>query len=84
LQLKQTFPNPTSRQATVQFVVLDRREVSLRLYDTLGRQVRTLTDGNLEGRQEMQVDLSGLSSGTYFLRLDAEGQTETQQVTVVR
>jgi hypothetical protein len=84
LQLKQTFPNPTSRQATVQFAVPDRREVSLRLYDTLGRQVRTLTDGNLEGRQEMQVDLSGLSSGTYFLRLDAEGQTETQQVTVVR
>jgi uncharacterized repeat protein (TIGR01451 family) len=84
LELRQTFPNPARRQATVQFAVPERQEVSLRLYDTLGRQVRTLTEGNAEGRQEMQVDLSGLSSGTYLLRLDAEGQTETQQVTVVR
>jgi surface protein len=84
LELKQTFPNPARQQATVRFAVPERQDVSLKLYDTLGRQVRTLTQGNLEGRQEMQVDLSGLSSGTYFLRLRAAGRTETQRVTVLR
>lgn len=28
------------------------------------------------------VDVTGLSSGTYFLKLQADGQTTTQQVTV--
>jgi hypothetical protein len=36
------------------------------------------------GRQKAQIDLSGLSSGVYFLRLRADGRVQTQRVTVVR
>jgi hypothetical protein len=84
LQLKRTFPNPARGQATVQFAVPDRQEVRLELYDVLGRQVRTVQQGEAQGREELQIDLSGLSSGTYFLRLRAEGEAETQRLTVVR
>jgi hypothetical protein len=84
LQLRKTFPNPARIEATVQFAVPDRQEVTLRMYDVLGRQVRTLSQGETQGREELQVDLSGLSSGTYFLRLNAEGRAETQRLTVVR
>ena len=84
LQLKKTFPNPARSQATVRFAVPQRQEVTLELYDVLGRQVQTVSDGEVQGRRELQVDLSGLASGMYFLRLNAEGQTETQRLTVVR
>lgn len=82
--LRAPFPNPTRGPATVPFAVPERQDVTLRLYDVLGRQVRTLVDGSRMGRQKAQMDLSGLSSGVYFLRLRADGRVQTQRVTVVR
>jgi hypothetical protein len=84
VELWKTFPNPARRQATVQFAVPERQEVTLQLYDVLGREVRTLLSDEVDGRQEQQVDLSDLSSGTYFLRLHAQEKTETQRLVIVR
>ena len=58
--------------------------MTLRLYDVLGRQVRTVRSSAEAGRHELQLDTDGLASGTYFLRLTAGGTTKTQQVTVVQ
>jgi hypothetical protein len=84
VELRKTFPNPARGQATVQFAVPERQEVTLQLYDLLGREVRTIQQGNVQGRQELRVDLSGLASGTYFVRLSAGGRTLTQKITVLK
>ena len=83
-ELLPTYPNPVRGQATVQFAVPEQQEVQLALYDVLGRRVQMVSDGPAEGRTEQQLDVSGLSSGTYFLRMQTDGHTETQRVTVVR
>ncbi|PSQ79246.1 MAG: hypothetical protein BRD41_07640, partial [Bacteroidetes bacterium QS_1_63_11] len=83
-ELLGTHPNPAQSRATVRFAVPETREVTLQLYDLMGRQVRTLSQGPKKGRTEMQVGLSGLPSGIYFLRLRAGGTTKTQKMTVVR
>jgi hypothetical protein len=82
--LRAPFPNPASGAATIQFAVPERQAVTLSLYDMLGRRVKTLVDGAREGRQQVQVDASDLSSGVYFLRLRAGGSVQTQRVTVVQ
>lgn len=84
LELRGVFPNPAREQASVRFAVPKRKEVTLRVYDVLGREVRTIASEPAGGRQERQVDLSGLASGTYFLRLSAGGQTKTRKLRVVR
>ena len=84
VKLLGTFPNPARAQTTVQFAVPGQQKVALKLYDVMGREVRTLARGPQEGRTEMQVGLSDLSSGIYFLRLQAGGTTKTQKMTVVR
>jgi hypothetical protein len=86
VQLLGTYPNPARSRATVRFAIPDgaTQEVTLRLYDVLGRQVRTVRAGTEAGRHELQLDTGGLASGTYFLRLTAGGTTKTQQVTVVQ
>ncbi len=84
LRLVTTYPNPVRDRVTIRFVVPERQEATLRLYDTLGRRVRTVYADESTGRQQQTIDLSGLSSGTYFLRLRAGGDVRTQRMTVVR
>jgi hypothetical protein len=36
------------------------------------------------GRKTTAIDASGLSNGTYFVRLQAEGAVRTEPITVVR
>jgi len=84
-ELLPTYPNPVRSQATVRFAVPERQDVRIVLYDLLGRRVQTVVDTNAEGRTEAQLDVSGLASGTYFLRMQTEaGPVDTHRVTVVR
>jgi hypothetical protein len=86
LELLGSFPNPARSQATVRFAVPEQMtgDVQLELYDLLGRQVKTIPAAEASGRVEQTLDVSDLPSGTYLLRLSAGGQTQTQQVTIVR
>ena len=84
LTLLPTYPNPARRRATVRFAVPERQEVTVRLYDVLGRRVRTAVRRTAEGRQETTLDVGDLSSGVYVLRLRAGGETRTRKLTVVR
>jgi hypothetical protein len=83
-ELLPTYPNPVRGHATVHFAVPNQQAVRIVLYDLLGRRVQTVVDTDAEGRTEAQLDVSGLASGTYFLRMQTEGHTETQRITVVR
>jgi 5-hydroxyisourate hydrolase-like protein (transthyretin family) len=64
---------------------LQAEEVRIGVYDLLGRQVATVADGRREaGRHEQQMDLSGMPSGTYFLRLRVGDEVQSQKLTVLR
>lgn len=84
VELLGTFPNPASQQATLRYAVPGTQDVTLRLYDVLGRQVRTVLRGERSGRHKRQVNLSDVPSGVYFLRLRAGEQTRTRKLTVAR
>jgi hypothetical protein len=80
-----SYPNPVGGQGTLEYALPEQQEVSLRLYDIMGRVVATLEGGQKEaGRHTTQLDASQLASGVYFARLRAEGRTVTQKITVVR
>ena len=87
LQLRVPFPNPTSGPVTIQYAVPTGSdgEASLEVYDLLGRRVHetgNLSPGN--GLQTLSLNLSGLSSGTYFLRLTSGPQQRIRSLTIAR
>mgnify|MGYP006282683229 CR=1 FL=1 len=87
LQLLPPYPNPARSRATVRVTVPERAaggEVRVHLHDMLGRQVRTVRAIAEAGRHEMVVDVRGLASGTYVLRLSVGGDARTHKLTVVR
>jgi hypothetical protein len=88
LKLLGTAPNPARGQATVRYTIPEdgakRESPVLRLYDTLGRQVRSARLQSEAGRHERTLDLQTLPSGAYFLRLQAGGESVTRKLTIVR
>lgn len=84
VELQEIAPNPTRQRATVRYALPEQQAMAMRLYDVLGRRVRTVLDRTQTGRHERQIDVSGLPSGTYFLRLRAGDTIATERLTVVR
>ena len=79
-------PNPATGTATLEFGVKEATEVTVSVYNVLGQRVKTLYQGTPSAEQlrDVRVDASTLSSGVYFVRLRADGQTQTERLTVVR
>lgn len=64
------YPNPCNPKTTVEYDLETNGRATLRLYDMLGREVRTLVDADQDaGRHKESLDGSNLSSGLYILRL---------------
>lgn len=79
------FPNPVRTQGTLEFTLPTAASVTLRVYDVLGREVTTLTEGRrTAGRHTVRLEADRLSSGVYFGRLHVGNQTRTHKFTVVR
>jgi hypothetical protein len=86
-RLEQNYPNPFNPTTKVKFQIpnLKPQTVSLKVYDILGREVRTLVNENLQpGSYEVTFDASGLSSGAYLYRLTAGGFTQTKRMVLMR
>lgn len=77
-------PNPVRNQATVRYALPEKRAVSLRLFDVLGREIRTIVRARQKGRHERRLDVRPLPSGTYVLQLRTERAVRTQTLTVIQ
>jgi len=86
VELLGTAPNPARQRATVRYAVPEDTDetLTMRLYGIMGRRVRTVETAAEAGRHERMIDVGGLSSGVYVLRLQAGGQATTRKLTVVR
>lgn len=65
------YPNPVQSEAVVSFNSNGNGNVSLQVFDITGRMVMSQNLGSFtEGNQEVRVNMSNLSSGSYILRLN--------------
>ncbi|MCD4849166.1 MAG: T9SS type A sorting domain-containing protein [Candidatus Aegiribacteria sp.] len=68
--LLQSHPNPFNPTATITYEVPRSSEVSLKVYDTLGREIRTVVSGFQEpGTYSVVFEARDLPSGVYFCEL---------------
>lgn len=79
-------PNPVSSTGTLSMQVRESQDVTVELYDLLGRRVRMVHDGTLPpgSRHQVSFEAGDLANGTYLLRADGEDFSETQRVVVVK
>ena len=84
--LKQNYPNPFNPETTIRYSLAEASNVKLRIFNVRGQLIRTLLDGQQEAGVQA-VRWSGrndsgqsVSSGVYFLRLEAVGKMFTQRL----
>ncbi|MBC8044160.1 MAG: T9SS type A sorting domain-containing protein [Rhizobacter sp.] len=84
-ELQQNYPNPFNPSTTIAYAVAKGGDVSLKVYDVLGREVMTLVSGRREaGRYAARFDASRFSSGVYFYKFTSAAFTETKKMMLVK
>ena len=83
-------PNPFNPETTVHFSLASKGQVNLSIFDVQGRRVRTLVNEVQEAgphavRWNGKNDTGqSVASGMYFTRMEAEGFSATQKMTLLK
>jgi hypothetical protein len=84
-KLYQNYPNPFNPTTIIKFEIAEPAQVSLRVYDILGREVATIVnEPRRAGVHTEQFDARNLSTGIYFYRLTAGSHTATKRMALIR
>jgi hypothetical protein len=90
IALYQNHPNPFNPSTTISFVLPEKAETKLSIYDVEGRLVRTLSDGILDaGIKEYEWDGRDargdlVSSGVYFYQLKSGKKVLTKKMVLLK
>jgi beta-glucosidase len=83
--LDQNYPNPFNPSTTITFSIPVRSFVTLKVFNTLGREVSMLVHGELQpGSYTREMNGESLPSGVYFYRLQAGSFADTKRCTMVK
>lgn len=76
--LRQNHPNPFNPASTIEFDLPRDANVTMKVYDPIGREVATIANHMqyVAGRHSVHFDASSLVSGVYFYRIIAQGARE--------
>ena len=84
--LQQNYPNPFNPKTTILFSLVDVENVSLKIYDVLGREISTLINNEEmeSGFYEIDFDATNLNSGIYFYKLTTNNFSEMKKMILVK
>jgi hypothetical protein len=88
-KLLQNYPNPFNPSTKIQYSIPEEGYVTLKVFDMLGREVKTLVSENKKsGNYEVNFDASSssgsLTSGVYFYKLQVNNFIESKKMYLVK
>jgi hypothetical protein len=84
--LEQNYPNPFNPSTTINFNLPKTSEVTLKIFNILGKEVATLVSEKLSaGSHSYQWSKTeGMASGIYLYRLEADGFVRTRKMILMK
>jgi len=84
-RLDQNYLNPFNPTTTIEYSLPKQSQVKLDVFNTLGEQVRSLVDEEVPaGNHIVKFNASGLSSGVYLYRLQANGFVQSRKLILMK
>jgi len=84
-EVSRNFPNPFNPSTTIRYQIPEDGMVTLKVYDVLGREVKTLVnDFKTKGRYEVTFDASSLASGLYIYEINSGSFKASKKMTLIK
>jgi hypothetical protein len=84
-ELLQNFPNPFNPATMITFKTSAAGNVSLKIFDIAGREVKTLVNQKLNaGSYNINWNAADFTSGVYFYRLQSGNYVETKRMMLIK
>ncbi len=84
-ELLQNYPNPFNPETVIEYQIPVTGFVTLRIYDILGREMKTLVNGiQLNGKHTCTFDGSQFKSGVYLYQLKTGAFSETRKMLLLK
>jgi hypothetical protein len=84
-RLEQNYPNPFNPATIIRYSLPEEQDVSLKVFDLLGREIATLVDEKQKsGEHSVSFDARALSSGVYYYRLTTGGYVSVKSMVVMK
>ncbi|NVN94399.1 MAG: T9SS type A sorting domain-containing protein [Bacteroidetes bacterium] len=85
ISLFSCMPNPANNSTQISYELKNNEKVSIFITDITGRTVKTLDQGTqTKGNYTVDLDLSNLTSGTYFYTLKTATSQATDKLIIVK
>ena len=83
--LGQNYPNPFNPTTTIQYQIPIASNVSLKVYDMLGRDVAVLVNENkIAGYYTSTFDARNMPSGIYFYKMNAGNYSTVKKLILMK
>ncbi len=85
IELKQNYPNPFNPSTTISFTLSSDEFVSLKVFNMIGEEVKTLYEGILEaGVYNYNFNAEGLPSGAYIYKLSTTNYVQVKKMSLLK
>jgi hypothetical protein len=83
--VSQNYPNPFNPGTTLEFELLTREQVVVKIFDLLGRELATLlNEVRAAGPHRITWDASAYPSGVYLYRIQVGQDVQTKRMTLIK
>ncbi len=84
-RLNQNYPNPFNPTTTITYNVVLPSEVTVKVFNVLGAEIATIASG-FHAAKEYKVSFDGskLSSGIYFVKMEAKGFNSVRKMMLIK
>ena len=84
-ELHQNHPNPFNPATNIAFDIPKPQQVTLAVYDIMGRQIEIVADKHFEaGSHSIRFNADGLVSGTYIYRISTESYQKSRPMILLK
>lgn len=84
-RLDQNYPNPFNPTTTIKFQIASDGDVSIKLFDSIGRELLTVIQGTfIRGEHSVELNAGHLSSGVYYCKIFTSTFTDVKKIVLAK